>query len=56
MERLTKHNKQTSNENGICCRHFRGSECLRVGENLFIEGPGTLAWKVEIYVRRTTDD
>lgn len=27
-----------------------------MGENLFIEGPGTLAWKVEIYVRRTTDD
>ena len=33
MERLTKHNKQTSHENGICCRHFRGSECLRVGGN-----------------------
>lgn len=33
MERLTKHSKQTSHENGICCRHFRGSECLRVGGN-----------------------
>ena len=33
MERLTKHSKQTSHENGICCIHFRGSECLRVGGN-----------------------
>ena len=33
MERLTKHSKQTSHENGICCRHFCGSECLRVGGN-----------------------
>lgn len=33
MERLTKHSKKTSHENGICCRHFRGSECLRVGGN-----------------------
>lgn len=27
-----------------------------MGENLFIKGPGTLAWKVEIYARRITDD
>lgn len=27
-----------------------------MGENLFIEGPGTLAWKVEIYARRITDE
>lgn len=33
MERLTKHSKQTSHENGICCTHFRGTECLRVGGN-----------------------
>lgn len=33
MERLTKHSKQTSNENGICCTHFRGPECLEVGGN-----------------------
>lgn len=33
MERLTKHSKQTSHENGICCTHFRGSECLEVGGN-----------------------
>lgn len=33
MERLTKHSKQTSHENGICCTHFRGPECLRVGGN-----------------------
>lgn len=33
MERLTKHNKQTSHENGICCTHFCGPECLGVGGN-----------------------
>lgn len=33
MERLTEHSKQTSHENGICCTHFRGPECLRVGGN-----------------------
>ena len=33
MERLTKHSKQTSRENGICCTHFRGPECLEVGGN-----------------------
>jgi hypothetical protein len=31
MQRLTKHSKQTSHENGICCTHFRGPECLEVG-------------------------
>lgn len=31
MERLTKHSKQTSHENGICCTHFCGPECLGVG-------------------------
>ena len=33
MERLTKHSKQTSHKNGICCTHFRGPECLEVGGN-----------------------
>lgn len=33
MQRLTKHSKQTSHENGICCTHFRGPECLEVGGN-----------------------
>lgn len=33
MERLTKHSKQTSHENGICCTHFFGPECLGVGGN-----------------------
>ena len=33
MERLTKHSKQTSHENGICCTHFREPECLGVGGN-----------------------
>ena len=31
MERLTKHSKQTSHENGICCTHFCGPECIVVG-------------------------
>ena len=33
MERLTGHSKQTSHENGICCTHFCGPECLEVGGN-----------------------
>lgn len=33
MERLTKHSKQTSHENGICCTHFYGPECRGVGGN-----------------------
>lgn len=33
MERLTEHSKQTSHENGICCTHFYGPECLGVGGN-----------------------
>lgn len=33
MERLTKHSKQTSHENGICCTHFCGPECIEVGGN-----------------------
>ena len=33
MERLTKHSKQTSHENGICCTHFLGFECIGVGGN-----------------------
>lgn len=33
MDRLTKYSKQTSNENGICCTHFFGPECLGVGGN-----------------------
>ena len=33
MERLTKYSKQTSHENGICCTHFCGPECLEVSGN-----------------------
>ena len=33
MDRMTKHSKQTSHENGICCTHFFSPECLRVGGN-----------------------
>ena len=33
MERLTEHSKQTSHENGICCTHYCGPECLEVGGN-----------------------
>ena len=33
MERMTEHSKQTSHENGICCTHFHGPECLEVGGN-----------------------
>lgn len=33
MDRLTKYSKETSHENGICCTHFFGPECLGVGGN-----------------------
>lgn len=33
MERLTAYSKQTTHENGICCTHFCGPECLKVGGN-----------------------
>lgn len=33
MDCLTKHSKQTPHENGICCTHFLGPECLGVGGN-----------------------
>nr|DAL39866.1 MAG TPA_asm: hypothetical protein [Caudoviricetes sp.] len=33
MERLTKYSKETSHENGICCTHFFGPECLGVVGN-----------------------
>lgn len=33
MDRLTKYSKETSHENGICCTHFLGFECLGVGGN-----------------------
>lgn len=33
VERLTAHSKQTSHENGVCCTHFLGLECLGVGGN-----------------------
>lgn len=31
MDRLTKYSKQTSHENGVCCTHFYGPECIEVG-------------------------
>ncbi len=33
MERLTTYNKETTHENGVCCTHFLGFECLGVGGN-----------------------
>lgn len=33
MDCLTKHSKQTPHENGICCTHFLGPECLGAGGN-----------------------
>lgn len=28
MDRLTKYSKKTTHENGICCTHFLGPECI----------------------------
>lgn len=33
MDRLTKYSEGTAHENGICCTHFFGPECLGVGGN-----------------------
>ena len=33
MDRLTTYSKETTHENGICCTHFCGPECLGVGGN-----------------------
>lgn len=47
MERLTKHSKQTSNENGICCTHFFGPECIEVGGNCAMN----CKWEEEVWSR-----
>ena len=33
MDRLTTYSKETTHENGVCCTHFLGLECLGVGGN-----------------------
>ncbi|WP_440552926.1 hypothetical protein [Vescimonas sp.] len=33
MDRLTTYSKETTHENGVCCTHFLGFECLGVGGN-----------------------
>lgn len=33
MERLTTYSKGTTHENGVCCTHFLGFECIGVGGN-----------------------
>lgn len=33
MDRLTTYSKGTTHENGVCCTHFLGPECIRVGGN-----------------------
>nr|DAM52036.1 MAG TPA: hypothetical protein [Bacteriophage sp.] len=33
MDRLTTYSKETTHENGVCCTHFLGPECLEVGGN-----------------------
>ena len=33
MDRLTTYSKETTHENGVCCAHFLGPECLEVGGN-----------------------
>lgn len=33
MDRLTTYSKETTHENGVCCTHFCGPECLGVGGN-----------------------
>lgn len=50
MERLTKHSKQTSHENGICCTHFCDPECLEVGGNCAIN----CKWEEEVWSRLAT--
>ena len=33
MDRLTTYSKGTTHENGVCCTHFLGPECIEVGGN-----------------------
>ena len=33
MNRLTTYSKETTHENGVCCTHFLGPECIGVGGN-----------------------
>lgn len=33
MDRLTTYSKETTHENGVCCTHFLGFECIGVGGN-----------------------
>lgn len=33
MDRLTTYSKETTHENGVCCTHFLGPECIGVGGN-----------------------
>lgn len=33
MDRLTKYSKEITHENGVCCTHFLGFECIGVGGN-----------------------
>ena len=33
MDRLTTYSKGTTHENGVCCTHFLGPECIGVGGN-----------------------
>ncbi len=33
MDRLTTYSKGTTHENGVCCTHFLGFECIGVGGN-----------------------
>ena len=47
VERLTAHSKQTSHENGICCTHFCGPECIEVGGNCAMN----CKWEEEVWSR-----
>lgn len=47
VERLTEHSKQTSHENGICCTHFCGPECIEVGGNCAMN----CKWEEEVWSR-----
>lgn len=45
MDRLTTYSKETTHENGVCCTHFLGPECLEVGGNCAMNCKGEeAAW------------
>ena len=47
MERLTLRSNQTSHDNGVCCTHFNGPECIERSGNCVNDCP----WEEAVWSR-----